>query len=98
MATAKTPTGPAQPSWVSRAADAALDWVREAGVRASERDPAGPRTALLWTVLALIVLGFMVQMSHGATTLPRDAFLEEIRQQMGFRLGGIVLLLSLIHI
>ena len=67
-------------------------WAREAGERARERDPAGPRNALLWTVLALIAFGFMIQMSHASTTLPRGAFLEEMRQQLTFRVGGIALL------
>lgn len=92
MASAKPPAGQAWPSWIYRAGEPIADWVRAAGVRARERDPAGPRTALLWTVLALIVLGFMIQMSHAATTLPRGAFLEEMGQQLGFRLGGVALL------
>jgi cell division protein FtsW len=34
----------------------------------------------------------MIQMSHASTTLPREAFIEEMREQLIFRLGGVALL------
>ncbi len=92
MASAKTSPGLRLPNWLNATFQVVQNWAQGAGERARERDPAGPRTALLWTVLALIVLGFMIQMSHAATTLPREAFIEEMRQQLIFRLGGIGLL------
>lgn len=89
MSSAKNPS-PA--GWPATVFARVLQWAQEAGDRARERDPAVPMRILLWTVLALVAFGFMIQMSHAATTLPREAFNEEMREQLGFRAGGIALM------
>lgn len=67
---------------------------RRAGDRARSAHPAGPRNALLCTVLVALVFGMIVQLSHAATTLPPDAFRSEMVEQSLFRLGGVGLLLA----
>ena len=67
--------------------------LEEAGERARDAHPAVPRNGLLCTVLALIAFGMVVQMSHASTTLPAAEFAAEMREQVGFRLGGVALLI-----
>ncbi|MEM9382099.1 MAG: FtsW/RodA/SpoVE family cell cycle protein [Planctomycetota bacterium] len=65
-----------------------------AGQRAREAHPAGPRNALLCTVLALLAFGMVIQLSHAATTLPASEFGAEMREQIVFRLLGAFLLIG----
>jgi len=65
-----------------------------AGERARNTHPAGPRNALLCTVLALLAFGMIIQLSHAATTLPASAFHAEMREQIIFRLLGVGLLIG----
>ncbi len=71
----------------------AVEWLEERTERARDTHPAGPRNALLWTVLALIAFGMLLQLSHAATTLPSGEFRAEMREQIQFRAAGVALLL-----
>ena len=62
--------------------------------RARTAHPAGPRGALLCTVLALVAFGMLLQLSHAATTLPAEAFRAEMIEQAAFRLTGVGLLVA----
>jgi cell division protein FtsW len=57
-----------------------------------------PGVALFCTVLALSTLGLLVQLSHAATTLPRDVFAHEFRGLIAHRLLGLLLLLGAFRI
>lgn len=71
-----------------------VDRLVEAGERARYAHPAAPRNGLLCTVLALIAFGMVIQLSHAATTLPAAEYASEMREQIGFRLGGVALLIA----
>lgn len=66
--------------------------------RAEANDPRQPAIALFWITLALISLGFLLQVSHAATTLPFPEFHGEVRSLLKMRLGGMLLLLVAIWI
>ena len=63
-------------------------------LRAAERDPRGPARALFAVVLALIGIGFLLQVAHAATTVPRELLAAELRELLVFRGAGLVLLLG----
>lgn len=73
---------------------ALIDAAGAASDRARTAHPAGPRNALLCTVLALIGYGMLLQLSHAATTLPAASFRSEMMEQTLFRLFGVGLLLG----
>ncbi|MEX1023457.1 MAG: FtsW/RodA/SpoVE family cell cycle protein [Planctomycetota bacterium] len=62
--------------------------------RAEVRDPMVPATRLFLVVLSLMGLGFLLQISHASTTRVDAAFRSELVGQLGFRLGGLALLLG----
>ncbi len=66
--------------------------------RAEVHDPLRPATRLFLVVLALMGIGFLLQASHAATTLSREAFFAEIRSQAAFRVGAIFVMLACFHI
>ncbi|MEM9800298.1 MAG: FtsW/RodA/SpoVE family cell cycle protein [Planctomycetota bacterium] len=70
-----------------------LDRLEAAGDRGRAVHPAGPRNALLLTVLALLAFGMVIQLSHASTTLPAEAFAEQAREQLVFRLAGAAILI-----
>lgn len=74
-------------------AQSALAWLEERTDRARDVHPAGPRNAVLWTVLALLGFGMLIQLSHASTTLPRAEFRAEMLEQVLFRSAGVVMLL-----
>lgn len=61
--------------------------------RADAGDPARPAQAIFFCVLALMTLGFVVQVSHAATTVPHAAFDAEVSRLVQFRLLGLITLL-----
>jgi len=61
--------------------------------RAHEDGPARPALAIFFCVLALLALGFLVQVSHAATTVPQHAFGAEVVRLGRFRLLGLLTLL-----
>lgn len=70
------------------------DAARRAADRARSAHPAGPRNALLCTVLIALVFGMLLQLSHAATTLPPEAFRSQMLEQGAFRLAGLAVLLT----
>jgi len=62
--------------------------------RAEVHDPLRPATRLFLVVLALMGLGFLVQVSHAATTRSLDVFFQELRSQAAFRLTAIGVMLA----
>lgn len=60
--------------------------------RAAERDPRGPARALFAVVLGLMGLGFLLQASHAATTVPRQLLGAELFELAAFRGVGLALL------
>lgn len=56
--------------------------------------PADPRNALLFTTLALLAFGMLIQLSHASTTLPAAEFAGAMREQLLFRLTGVGILLG----
>lgn len=72
-----------------------VDALRHWEERAREAHPAGPRNALLLVTLALIGFGMILQLGHASSTLPPEAFREQMLEQVGFRLAGVFALLSL---
>jgi len=56
--------------------------------------PAGPRNALLYTTLALLAFGMLIQLSHASTTLPAAEFSSAMGEQLMFRLAGAGILLA----
>ncbi|HED65218.1 MAG TPA: hypothetical protein ENJ09_06635 [Planctomycetes bacterium] len=61
--------------------------------RVEVHDPMRPAKRLLLVVLALMGLGFLIQVSHAATTLSQEDFLREVRSQALFRLAGVAVIL-----
>ena len=61
--------------------------------RADAGDPVRPARAIFFCVLALMALGFMVQVSHASTTLPHAAFDAEVVDLVQFRIIGLITLL-----
>ena len=78
-------------AFLRRALDAVDAWEE----RVRHTHPAGPRNAVLLVTLALIGLGMVVQLSHASTTLPPEAFAEQMAEQVRFRLMGVGLLIGL---
>lgn len=70
------------------------DAARRAGDRARSAHPAGPRNALLCTVLVALVFGMIMQLSHASTTLPPEEFRGQMLEQAAFRLAGLALLIG----
>jgi len=62
--------------------------------RAEVHDPLRPATRLFLVVLALMGIGFLVQVSHAATTRSIDGFFEELRSQAAFRLTAVAVMLA----
>ena len=62
--------------------------------RAEVHDPLRPATRLFLVVLALMGIGFLVQISHAATTRTMADFRAEVFSQALFRLAGIAVLLA----
>lgn len=60
---------------------------------ARKHDPVGPAIAVFCCVLALSLLGLLVQASHAATTLPPAEFTVELREQVLFRCCGLGVML-----
>lgn len=69
-------------------------FVEDLARRAEVHDPLRPATRLFCVVLALMGLGFLVQVSHAATTLPEEAFRLELRDQALYRLLAVFILLA----
>lgn len=61
--------------------------------RWASSDPTGPRNALLYTTLALLAFGMLIQLSHASTTLPAAEFSSAMGEQLLFRLTGAGMLL-----
>jgi cell division protein FtsW len=61
--------------------------------RAEMHDPLHPATRLFLVVLALIGLGFLVQVSHAATTRSEPEFLREVLAQAAFRMAAVGVML-----
>ena len=61
--------------------------------RAGARDAAEPARAVFLCVLALLALGFLLQVSHAATTVPRASFDAEVVRITRYRLLGLLVLL-----
>jgi len=61
--------------------------------RVSASDPARPAFVVLCCVLALFVLGFLLQASHAATTVSFDQYQSELVEQARFRTAAMVCLL-----
>lgn len=68
--------------------------IEELQRRATERDPRGPARAMFATVLGLIGIGFLLQVSHAATTVPRANLAGELRELAVFRGVGLALLMG----
>jgi cell division protein FtsW len=66
--------------------------------RAEVHDPLRPATRLFLVVLALMGIGFLVQVSHAATTLSIDDFFKELRSQAAFRLTAVAVMLAAFRI
>lgn len=60
--------------------------------RAEEEDPTRPASAIFCTVLALMGIGLLMQISHAATTTTPAGLVEAIREHALFRLGGVALM------
>ena len=56
-------------------------------------DPAQPARAVFHVVLALVGLGFLMQVSHAATTVPHEAFGGAVVRLAQFRMLGLLVLL-----
>ncbi|MFT7676174.1 MAG: cell division protein FtsW [Planctomycetota bacterium] len=67
-----------------------LDQLARRGEAADVRKPA---CGVLSIVLALMALGFVLQVSHASTTLPLDVFQTEVKRLVIMRGGGLLLLL-----
>lgn len=61
--------------------------------RAEEHDPLRPAKRLFLVAMALCGLGFLIQISHAATTRSPEEFLGEVRSQLVFRMVAVVVLL-----
>jgi len=57
-------------------------------------DPQRSAVGVFLVVLALLALGFMVQVSHAATTVRPEDFAGEVQRLLKFRLLGLVVLLA----
>ncbi|MCP3916311.1 MAG: FtsW/RodA/SpoVE family cell cycle protein [bacterium] len=66
--------------------------------RAFVLDPTGPALGVFFCVLALIALGFLLQVSHAATTVPPEALQGEIVHLLGYRLLGLAVMLGAFHL
>ena len=62
--------------------------------RAERDDPTRPAVAIFCTVLALMGIGFLMQVSHAATTSSPSEMIEAVWEHGLFRLGGIALMLG----
>lgn len=60
--------------------------------RAAMPDPSRPARAVLACVLALMALGFLLQASHAATTLPPEAYQDELLRMLRFRGLALIML------
>ncbi len=61
--------------------------------RAEVVDPRGPATALFCCVVALVTFGLLIQASHAATTVEPELFSGVLREQVGFRAVGLLVLM-----
>jgi len=61
--------------------------------KAEEYDPMRPAKRLFIVALALCGLGFLIQISHAATTRSPEGFVDEVRSQAAFRIAAIVTML-----
>ena len=61
--------------------------------RASDADPRRVARALLGVVVALLALGFLLQVGHASTTVAPERFSAAISEQVGFRAGALGVLL-----
>ncbi|MCC7015281.1 MAG: FtsW/RodA/SpoVE family cell cycle protein [Planctomycetes bacterium] len=62
--------------------------------RARRHDPVAPAIAIFCIVLALSMIGLIVQASHAATTLPAEEFSAELKKQVLFRCAGLAVMLG----
>jgi cell division protein FtsW len=69
-------------------------FVEDLAKKAEVHDPLRPATRLFLVVLALMAIGFLVQISHAATTTDGPEFLAEVRSQAAFRLAAVFVLLA----
>ncbi len=58
-----------------------------------QSEPADAARAIFFVVLALMGLGFLMQVSHASTTLPPESFPGEVGRLARFRLLGLIILL-----
>jgi cell division protein FtsW len=68
-------------------------FVEDLAKKAEVHDPMRPATRLFLVVLALMGIGFLVQISHAATTRSAADFAAELRSQAVFRLGAVLVLM-----
>ena len=69
------------------------EFVEDLARKAEVHDPMRPATRLFLVVLALMGIGFLVQISHAATTRSAAEFTAEVRSQAGFRLAAVLVLI-----
>jgi len=62
--------------------------------KAEVDDPQRPATRLFLTVLAMMGVGLLVQVSHASTTLSPREFHGEVVSQVLFRIAGLILLVA----
>lgn len=68
-------------------------FLERAARRAEVRDPMRPAARLFLCVLALMGIGFLLQLSHASTTRSTAEFRSEIVGQLGFRVAGLAIVL-----
>ncbi len=73
-------------------------FVEDLARKAEVHDPLRPATRLFLVVLALIGVGFLVQVSHAATTQSEEVFRAELQTQAIFRLAAVGILLAAFRI
>ncbi len=68
-------------------------FVEDLAKKAEVHDPLRPATRLFLVCLALMGIGFLLQISHAATTQSGPRFMAEVQSQALFRLSAIAVML-----